>query len=234
MKIGYIRVSTVEQNIDRQKESLKNMDKVFIDYASGKDIKREKFAELTEYIREDDDHKYTYSHIGYNLKITDWQAAIALAQLEKLPSFLEKRTDNAELLNELLNDLQEYLILPKVSSGVEPSWFGYLLSVKLNEKFDKQGLVTYLEKNGVGTRQLFAGNMLRQPMLCENDIDVRIGNSGITSTKNLTESEYALLPNTDFIMNNSFWVGVFPALGEEEMQNISATIHHYITDKSKG
>ena len=163
------------------------------------------------------DHKYTYSHIGFNLKITDWQASIALAQLEKLPEFLKKRKENAEQLLKLLSDLSEYLILPEIEDGVEPSWFGFLLSVKPNRKFDKQGLVQYLEKNGVGTRQLFAGNILRQPMMCENDIEVRIGNSDIINTKDLTEKEYALLPNTDFIMNNSFWVGIFPALGESEI-----------------
>lgn len=174
------------------------------------------------------DHKYTYSHIGFNLKITDWQASIALAQLDKLPAFLEKRTKNAQYLIGKLNDLQEYLILPQVSSNVKPSWFGFLISVKPNDKFNKQELVEFLEKNGVGTRQLFAGNILRQPMLVDNDIELRINNSGILNSKNLTEEHYAMLPNTDFIMNNTFWVGTFPALGEKELDKTSDLIHKFI------
>lgn len=177
------------------------------------------------------DHKYTYSHIGFNLKITDWQAAIALAQLEKLPSFLEKRTKNAEYLLKKLDDLKEYIVFPKIADNVKPSWFGFLISVKPNDKFNKQGLVEYLEENGVGTRQLFAGNILRQPMMLEYDIDLRIANSGILNSRNLTEEHYAMLPNTDFIMNNTFWVGVFPALSEKEIDKTSELIHKFIEEK---
>ena len=176
------------------------------------------------------DHKYTYSHIGFNLKITDWQAAIGLAQLEKLPEFIRKRKENAALLRSLLDDLQDYLILPKVEDDSEPSWFGFLLSVRPDAGFAKQSMVEYLEENGVGTRQLFAGNILRQPMLCENDICIRIADSAVLSTWELTDKHYGLLPNSDFIMNNSFWVGVFPALGEEEIMRTSATIHQFIAE----
>lgn len=174
------------------------------------------------------DHKYTYSHIGFNLKITDWQAAIALAQLDKLPAFLEKRTKNAQYLLEKLSDLQEYLILPTVAKEVEPSWFGFLISVKPNDKFNKQELVEYLEKNGVGTRQLFAGNILRQPMMLENDIKLRIADSKLLNSGGLSEKDYAKLPNTDFIMNNTFWVGVFPALSEKELDKTSEVIHKFV------
>lgn len=97
------------------------------------------------------DHKYTYSHTGYNLKITDWQAACGVAQLRKLPDFLKKRSENALYMNQKLNDLSEYLILPQVNGNVKPSWFGYLISVKPEAPFTKQSLVEYLEKNGVGT-----------------------------------------------------------------------------------
>ncbi len=173
------------------------------------------------------DHKYTYSHIGYNLKITDWQAALGCSQIEKLDSFLEIRRRNAELLTKKLSDLTDYLILPTVKEGVKPSWFGYLISVKEDAPFNKQSLVEYLENHKVGTRQLFAGNVLRQPMIVENDVDFRIASSGLINSKNLTEEEYKLLPNTDFIMNNTFWVGTFPALGEDEIERISDTIHSF-------
>ena len=173
------------------------------------------------------DHKYTYSHIGFNLKITDWQAAIALAQLEKLPSFLQKRVANAELLLKLLGDLQDYLILPEVAEEVEPSWFGFLISVKPDGRFSKQKLVEYLENCNIGTRQLFAGNMLRQPMLCKNEVPIRIGKSKLLMSNEITEEHYKLLPNTEYIMNNSFWVGVFPALGKTEMNKTSLVIHKY-------
>ncbi|WP_428897645.1 CDP-6-deoxy-D-xylo-4-hexulose-3-dehydrase [Parelusimicrobium proximum] len=179
------------------------------------------------------DHKYTYSHIGYNLKITDWQAALGVSQMKKLPAFLEKRTANAEYLTQKLADLKDYLILPVVHDGVKPSWFGYLISVKPNDKFNKQSLVEYLEKNGVGTRQLFAGNILRQPMFVDNDIALRIGASKVISSSNVSEEHYAMLPNTDFIMNNTFWIGVFPALGERELDKTSAVIHKFIEEKTR-
>lgn len=177
------------------------------------------------------DHKYTYSHAGFNLKITDWQAALGCSQIDKLDGFLKIRERNAKYLTELLSDLTDYIILPKIAEGCKPSWFGYLISVKPNEKFNKQQLVEYLEKNGVGTRQLFAGNILRQPMIVENDIQLRIGNSGIINSKDLTEEDYKKLPNTEFIMNNTFWVGTFPALGEKEIKKIANTIKDFILNE---
>ncbi|WP_424244264.1 CDP-6-deoxy-D-xylo-4-hexulose-3-dehydrase [Elusimicrobium posterum] len=179
------------------------------------------------------DHKYTYSHIGYNLKITDWQAALGVSQLKKLPAFLEKRTANAAYLTKKLSDLTDYLILPVIPEGVKPSWFGYLISVKPNEKFNKQQLVEHLEKNGIGTRQLFAGNILRQPMFVDNDIEMRIAGSKLINSKDLGEEHYKMLPNTDFIMNNTFWVGTFPALGEKELDKTSEVIHKFIEEKTK-
>lgn len=179
------------------------------------------------------DHKYTYSHIGFNLKITDWQAAIGVSQVQKLPAYIQKRAENAAYLTAALADLQEYLILPRVNEGVKASWFGYLISVKPSAPFTKQQLVEYLESHGVGTRQLFAGNLLRQPMMVENDVALRIGNSGLLKSKDLTEQDYALLPNTDFIMNNTFWVGTFPALGEKELSKTSAVIHEFVKEHTK-
>lgn len=176
------------------------------------------------------DHKYTYSHIGFNLKITDWQASIALAQLDKLPGFLEKRTKNAQYLIGKLNDLREYLILPEVHQNAKSSWFGFLISVKPNGKFNKQQMVEYLEKNGIGTRQLFAGNILRQPLLVENDVPLRINGSTLLNSRDLTEENYAALPNTDFIMNNTFWVGVYPGIDEKELDKTSEIIHKFIEE----
>ncbi len=179
------------------------------------------------------DHKYTYSHIGFNLKITDWQAAIGVSQVKKLPAYIQKRTDNAAYLTKHLADLKDYLILPTVKEGCKASWFGYLISVKPGAPFTKQQLVEYLEDNGIGTRQLFAGNLLRQPALVSNDIALRIGNSAILKSCDLTEKEYALLPNTDFIMNNTFWVGTFPALGEEELARTVQTMYNFVKEHTK-
>lgn len=178
------------------------------------------------------DHKYTYSHIGFNLKITDWQAALGCSQIDKLDTFLKIRESNAKYLSEKLSDLKDYLILPEIERNSKPSWFGYLISVKPNSKFNKQQLIEYLENNGIGTRQLFAGNILRQPMIADNDVDLKIGNSKIINSKDLNEQHYKLLPNTEFIMNNTFWVGVFPALGEKEISKIADTIRKFINERT--
>ena len=179
------------------------------------------------------DHKYTYSHIGFNLKITDWQAAIGVIQIKKLPVYIQKRTDNAAYLTKHLEDLKDYLILPTVKEGCKASWFGYLISVNPDAPFTKQKLVEYLEGHGIGTRQLFAGNLLRQPALVNNDIALRIGNSPLLNSRDLTEKEYSLLPKTDFIMNNTFWVGTFPALGEEELARTVKTIQDFVKENTK-
>lgn len=179
------------------------------------------------------DHKYTYSHIGFNLKITDWQAALGCSQIDKLDKFIGIRTHNAARLTEKLSKMSEYLILPKINDGVKPSWFGYLISVKENAPFTKQEMVEYLENHKIGTRQLFAGNILRQPMIVDNDVDFRIGNSKLINSKELSDEYYKLLPNTDFVMNNTFWVGTFPALGDEEIDRIAETIIQFINNKVK-
>ena len=178
------------------------------------------------------DHKYTYSHTGYNLKITDWQAAIGCAQIDKLDEFLKIREKNAMYLTEKLADLAKYLILPEIENGCKPSWFGYLISVRENSPFSKQELVEYLERNNIGTRQLFAGNILRQPMIVENNIPLRIGSGDLIFSKDLTQEHYRLLPNTEFIMNNTFWVGVFPALSENELDRTSNVIHDFVNKKA--
>ncbi len=179
------------------------------------------------------DHKYTYSHIGFNLKITDWQAAIGLSQLQKLPAFLERRRANAAYLLNALKDLQEYLILPSVAEDVEPSWFGFLISVKPTAPFTKQELVEYLENNGIGTRQLFAGNLLRQPAFVDDEITLRIGGGALQLSKELSEEDYKKLPNTDFIMNNTFWIGTFQGLDENDLSKTSEVIHNFVKEKVK-
>ena len=163
------------------------------------------------------DHKYIYSHLGYNLKITDWQASIALAQLDKLPFFIEKRAYNFDFLKEKLSKYKEYLLLPQVTSNATPSWFGFLITIKENDKFTKNDLVVYLEKNSIGTRQLFAGNILKQPMFLDNEFKIKIKNSELLFSNNVNKKYSDLLPNTDFVMNNTFWIGVWPGITQENL-----------------
>lgn len=150
------------------------------------------------------DHKYVYSHIGYNLKVTDMQAAIGCAQLLKLPEFINKRKENFKKLTESLTPYTDYLILPKAELNSDPSWFGYPITVKENEHFTKNEIVNYLEENKIMTRQLFAGNMTKQPAYI--DQDVRISGS---------------LDNTDTIMNNTFFIGVYPGIDDQIMSYIN-------------
>ena len=161
------------------------------------------------------------------MKITDFQAALGVSQLKKLPAFLAKRRQNAAFLAEKLADLAPWFILPQTAAGVEPSWFGFLLSVKEGAPFTKQQLVEYLEQNGVGTRQLFAGNLLRQPLMTDNAYPVRIAGEKLKYSNQLTEHDFALLPNTEFIMNHTFWVGTFPRLGEKELTKTVALLHRF-------
>lgn len=177
------------------------------------------------------DHKYTYSHVGYNLKITDWQAACGVAQLDKLDGFLKIRRDNAEMLLKELADLQDYLILPSHNEKCAPSWFGFLISVKEDAPFTKQQLVEYLEAHGIGTRQLFAGNLLRQPMITTYDLPLRIGSGKLKNSRDLTEDDYKALPVTDFIMNHTFWVGVAQNVTVDDMKQTSKVFHDFIREK---
>lgn len=177
------------------------------------------------------DHKYTYSHIGYNLKITDWQAAIGVEQLKKLDGFLEKRRANAAVFLRELADLKDVFILPEHSEHCEPSWFGFLVSVRPEAPFSKQELVEYLEAHGVGTRQLFAGNLLRQPMITDNDAALRIGSGPLMNSRDLGEEHYALLPNTEFIMERTFWIGTAQNVDENDEKETSRIIHEFVRGK---
>ena len=141
------------------------------------------------------DHKYIYSHIGYNLKLTDMQASIGLAQLNKLPGFIKARQENHKFLLEGLKQFEKFFILPKATEGSEPCWFGFMLTIKPDAPFSKQEIVTYLEEKKIATRNLFAGNILKQPAYSK--INHRI-------VENLT--------NTDTVMNNGFWLGVYPGI----------------------
>jgi CDP-6-deoxy-D-xylo-4-hexulose-3-dehydrase len=153
------------------------------------------------------DHKYIYSHVGYNLKVTDMQAALGVSQLKKLPGFVEKRKNNFHYLREQLSGLENFLILPQATPGADVSWFGFLITVKNNSPVTKQELVEYLEKNKIGTRQLFAGNLLKQPLY--QGIEKRV---------------IGELKNTDTIMNNTFWVGIYPGLNESHLKYIAQKI----------
>ena len=147
------------------------------------------------------DHKYVYSHFGYNLKVTDMQAAIGCAQLEKLPAFIAKRKKNWNLLKEKVSHLGRKYILPEPSKNSDPSWFGFLLTVQPG--FKRSDVVNHLEENGVQTRMLFAGNILRHPCFDA----MRKSKSGFRVV--------GKLKNTDRIVNDTFWIGVYPGLTEE-------------------
>lgn len=147
------------------------------------------------------DHKYVYSHFGFNLKATDMQAAIGCAQLERLPFFVERRKHNFSRLKAGLRDVEEKLVLPEACPGSDPSWFGFLLTCR--DGVDKNRVVQYLEQEGVQTRMLFGGNMLKQPCFCEGRDD----GAGYRAVGDL--------PVTDQIMQRTFWVGVYPGMTDE-------------------
>lgn len=178
------------------------------------------------------DHKFTYSNIGYNLKITDWQAAIGLAQLNKLEFFINKRRENFKVLYEKLKEFEEYLILPQESANCQASWFGFPITVRENQSFEKVKLVSYLEDNNIGTRHLFGGNLLRQPAYVDNNFKIRIRNSGPINSSELSENNYQMLPNTDIIMNNTFWIGVWPGIKDFEINYIYQTIKQFLNDNA--
>ena len=156
------------------------------------------------------DHKYVYSHLGYNLKATDMQAAIGVAQLEKLPGFVEKRIKNFKTLRDGLDELKDKLILPEACPDSNPSWFGFLITCR--EGVDRNSIVRYLEEHGIQTRMLFAGNLIKHPCFDEmrkNGTGYRVAGS---------------LENTDRIMKDSFWIGVYQGMTDEKLNYMIKTI----------
>jgi len=147
------------------------------------------------------DHKYTYSHLGYNMKITDMQAACGLAQLNRLESFIRKRKENFNFLYKNIKALEEFLILPEPEKNSEPSWFGFPLTLKKNNKYNRNDLIKYLNENKIGTRLLFSGNLIKQPYM-----------------KSINFKVHGNLKNTDLIMENTLWIGLYPGLSKEQLQ----------------
>jgi len=166
------------------------------------------------------DHKYIYSHFGYNLKITDMQAAIGCAQLKKLPVFIETRKKNWKLLRNGLSDLSDSFILPEATLYSDPSWFGFLLTIREDAGFDRNEIVSFLESNAIQTRMLFAGNLLKQP--CFDEMRTTNANFRIIGD----------LRNTDIIMNQTFWVGVSPLLTDEMIGFVVDTIRKFVKMKT--
>ena len=161
------------------------------------------------------DHKYVYSHFGYNLKVSDMQAAIGCAQLEKFPAFVEKRKENFEYLFNGLKDIEEFILFKALPES-DPSWFGFLITLQDGVKFSRNDLVKYLEDNKIQTRNLFAGNITRHPCFEElaEGKDYRIASE---------------LKNTDKIMNDSFWIGLYPGMGQDKLNYMIEKIRDFVS-----
>jgi CDP-6-deoxy-D-xylo-4-hexulose-3-dehydrase len=157
------------------------------------------------------DHKYTYSHIGFNLKVTDMQAAVGLSQLTKADYFVARRKENHTILSEMFKEFEEHFILPVATENSEPSWFGFMLTVREGSPIDRNKFVEYLEQNKIGTRLFFGGNLLKQP-----------------AYYNLNYRKIDDLKNTDLLMNNSFWLGVWPGLNQVHYDYIIDKVRKYI------
>ena len=158
------------------------------------------------------DHKYIYDHIGYNLKMTDMQAAVGVAQIAKLDRFTEVRKRNWKILNEGLKRLSEFFLLPVATAHSDPSWFGFPISVRENAPFERRQFIGFLEERKIATRLLFGGNLARQPAYL--DVPSRVVGD---------------LSNSDFIMNNTLWLGVYPGLTEEMLSYVVDSIHEFVS-----
>lgn len=165
------------------------------------------------------DHKYVYSHFGYNLKLTDMQAAVGCGQLKKLPSFIESRRRNWQLLRDGLSEYHEVFILPEPAPSSDPSWFGFLVTVRENAHFTRNEIVTCLERKGIQTRMLFTGNLLKHPCFDE----MRALNEGYRVINELK--------TTDIVMNQTFWLGVYPGLTDDMISYILTSVRNFITNQ---
>ena len=157
------------------------------------------------------DHKYTYSHFGYNLKVTDLQSAIGVEQLKKFPDFIERRRHNWDRLRKALEPVSDRIILPEPIENSRPSWFGFLISIKTNIGLDRNKVVQYIESKNIQTRLLFSGNLIKHPAF-----DQIRGTDAYRVAGGLE--------NTEFIMNNTFWVGVYPGMTGEMIDYMAETI----------
>ncbi len=163
------------------------------------------------------DHKYVYSHIGYNLKLTDYQAALGISQLKKLPRFIETRRNNFGILYESLKELEEFFILPEATVHSEPSWFGFPLAVRLEAPFSRNDLIRHLDRAKIDTRLLFGGNLTRQP-----------------AYRDMPHRKVGPLANSDFVMTQVFWIGVYPGLRREMIDYVIDTMTEYVSLKNSG
>jgi CDP-6-deoxy-D-xylo-4-hexulose-3-dehydrase len=158
------------------------------------------------------DHKYIYSHLGYNLKATDMQAAVGVAQMKKLPKFIETRKKNFAYLINGLKDLKEFFVLPEATANSDPSWFGLPLSVRETAPFTRNALIKFLDERKIGTRQLFGGNLVRQPAYAGLNYRV-IGD----------------LSKSDQVMNHAFWIGVYPGLTQQMLDYVLETMNEIVS-----
>ncbi len=158
------------------------------------------------------DHKYVYSHIGYNLKLTDMQAAIGLAQLSKLPGFIESRRSNFSYLRGLLADLDQWFVLPRPTPKANPSWFGFPLTILPDAPFSRSSLIAYLEERKIATRLLFSSNILAQPAYA-----------------NIEHRVVGDLKNASLIATNTFWLGIYPGISVEALDFVAQTLHEFIS-----
>ena len=160
------------------------------------------------------DHKYVYSHIGYNFKLTDMQAAIGCAQLKKLPDFIKARKKNFKFLYDIFRKYEKYFVLPQATKNSDPSWFGFPVLVKKDTPFTRGDIVKYLEKNKIATRMLFGGNLIKQP-----------------AYKGIKYRAFGALKNTDLAMNNLFWIGVYPGIDKLRIDFLSRIFNRVLSPK---
>lgn len=201
--------------------SLKKISESFRDWgrdcwcAPGKDNTcGERFCQKLGDLPEGYDHKYTYSHIGFNLKATDMQAAIGLSQLKKVDQFIAKRRENHRLLYSLFKQLEEYFILPEATLHANPSWFGFMLTIRDSQKVNRNEFIQYLESKKIGTRLLFGGNLVKQP-----------------AYKNVSFKVHNSLANTDKVMSDGFWLGVWPGIDSTHINYMFETVKSFLSHK---